>query len=87
MAKITRNITIDAETWALAKQRTESVSSTIDYLLKRWVETESELYEKSKIEQANHEKELIRIQLDKIQQELEKLKKEKDKNRVLRVIE
>ena len=40
--KITRTITIDSEIWAKAKNKTDSLSGTINELLKMWIKNASD---------------------------------------------
>ena len=87
MSKIIKTISVDGDVWAKAKLRTESISGTINFLLTRWVETEAEIYEKNKIETVKIELEQAKSAMAAMQQQLDAMKVEQNKRKVVRVLE
>lgn len=87
MTKIVKNICIDAETWAKAMQKTDSVSGTINFLLKRWVETEADNYERNKLETMKLQMQENQAKMAALQKELAEIKEKESKKRVVRVIQ
>ena len=89
MVKIIRNITIDSDIWVKAKQRTDSVSGTINFLLKRWIEIESETYERNKIETMKLELEETKAEMASMEKKMKDIEKErkKEKGKVVKVFE
>lgn len=82
--KVTKTITINAETWTKCKDKTDSISGTINFLLDRWLETEAENYERNKINTMKNELEKERARVAAIQKEMEDLKQKQPK--IIKVI-
>jgi len=85
--KIIRNITVDAEVWAKAQQKTDSVSGTIDFLLRRWIETEAEDFERNKIQTYKLQVDEMKAKLASMQKQVLDMKKKDEANRPVRIIE
>jgi len=85
--KIVRNISVDAEIWAKAKQHTDSISATVNFLITRWLETEAEQYERNKIETYKSQVDELKAQLVSFQKRVEDAESERKKNTPVRVIE
>jgi len=85
--KATKSITIDPEVWAKAKLRTDNISGTLEFLLRRWVETEAETYERNKIEQAAIEIDELKARLAVYEKERQDMRKEQERRRPVKVID
>ena len=87
--KITRSISIDSEVWEELGRKAGNRSAMVNHLIQRWVETEAEEYERTKVEEMKAQKEEATTKLAVLQTELDKMKKkeEEEKKKIIRVIE
>lgn len=84
--KATKSITIDAVLWAKVRQKTDNISATIEYLLRRWEENEAEVYERNKITTLKNELEERKAEIATMSLKMRDWEKEKDKSRIIRTI-
>lgn len=74
--KVTRNITIDSETWQLAKRKTESISGTINQLLGHWVKTTADIEGAKDMDKVKRELEDKKMEMTKMMDRLKVLEDE-----------
>lgn len=86
MSKTIKTISIDEDIWVKVKEKTDSVSGTINFLLTRWVENEAEDYEKNKITKFKLELEKKNAEMAIMQKKMEEMKKEAERHRIVRSV-
>jgi len=79
-------ISMDQDLIALAKEKTDNLSGTINFLLRRWVETEAEEYERNKLAKARIDMDKKIAELASIKKELADIRKEREKEKVVKVL-
>jgi len=73
--KITKTISINPEVWLKAQRKTDNVSGTIESLLDKWSE-EAPDKDMSDREKLKNELEIKNLEVAKLKQEMEQIKKQ-----------
>jgi len=77
-------ISVDQDLINLVKEKTDNISGTVNFLLRRWVETEAEEYERNKIIKVKGELDKRIAEIASLRAELDKARKEREKDKVLK---
>jgi len=83
MVKVTRTVNIDLDVWEKAKLKTDSISSTLNTLLRKWVETVEDKETLKQSEKLKSDLSIKEIELAKLRAEIDKYKKENERKRII----